>query len=47
MATTERTILLCQSFRAGGDPKGICHKQTDGFCSTSRKRSSTAASTVW
>lgn len=31
MATTERTILLCQSFRAGGDPKGICHKQTDGF----------------
>jgi len=24
-------IICCQSFRAKGDPKGICHKQTDGF----------------
>lgn len=24
-------IMLCQSFRAKGDPKGVCHKQTDGF----------------
>jgi len=31
MAVPERQILVCQSFRAGGDPKGICHKQTDGF----------------
>ncbi|MBU1247374.1 MAG: (2Fe-2S) ferredoxin domain-containing protein [Proteobacteria bacterium] len=31
MATPERMILACQSFRSGGDPKGICHKQTDGF----------------
>ncbi len=31
MATPEHIIMLCQSFRAGGDPKGICHKQTDGF----------------
>ncbi len=31
MATPERLILVCQSFRAKGDPKGICHKQTDGF----------------
>ncbi|MGE4292832.1 MAG: ferredoxin [Desulfovibrio sp.] len=31
MAIPERLILVCQSFRAGGDPKGICHKQTDGF----------------
>ncbi len=31
MALPERQILLCQSFRAKGDPKGICHKQTDGF----------------
>jgi (2Fe-2S) ferredoxin len=31
MATPERVIMVCQSFRAGGDPKGICHKQTDGF----------------
>ncbi len=31
MAIPERLLLLCQSFRATGDPKGICHKQTDGF----------------
>lgn len=31
MATPERVVLVCQSFRAKGDPKGICHKQTDGF----------------
>ena len=31
MALPERQILLCQSFRVNGEPKGICHKQTDGF----------------
>ncbi|WP_319471334.1 (2Fe-2S) ferredoxin domain-containing protein [uncultured Pseudodesulfovibrio sp.] len=31
MAIPERMIICCQSFRAGGEPKGICHKQTDGF----------------
>lgn len=31
MALPKRQILLCQSFRVKGDPKGICHKQTDGF----------------
>ncbi|MGE4504536.1 MAG: ferredoxin [Desulfovibrionaceae bacterium] len=31
MATPAKMILVCQSFRAGGDPKGICHKQTDGL----------------
>ena len=31
MAIPERMIICCQSFRAAGDPKGICHKQTDGF----------------
>lgn len=31
MALPEKTILLCQSFRVSGDPKGICHKQTNGF----------------
>ena len=31
MATPEKQILACQSFRVKGDPKGICHKQTDGF----------------
>jgi (2Fe-2S) ferredoxin len=31
MALPERLILVCQSFRSGGDPKGLCHKQTDGF----------------
>jgi (2Fe-2S) ferredoxin len=31
MALPERQIMLCQSFRSKGDPKGICHKQTDGF----------------
>lgn len=31
MALPEKQLLLCQSFRLKGDPKGICHKQTDGF----------------
>ena len=31
MAIPERQILVCQSFRAGGEPKGMCFKQTDGF----------------
>jgi (2Fe-2S) ferredoxin len=31
MALPEKQILVCQSFRTKGDPKGICHKQTDGF----------------
>jgi (2Fe-2S) ferredoxin len=31
MAIPEHIILVCQSFRANGDPKGICHKQTSGF----------------
>ncbi|QGY40336.1 (2Fe-2S) ferredoxin domain-containing protein [Pseudodesulfovibrio cashew] len=31
MATPGKMIICCQSFRAAGDPKGICHKQTDGF----------------
>ena len=32
MAIPTRQIIVCQSFRAsGGDPKGICHKHTDGF----------------
>jgi len=24
-------IMLCQSFRAKGEPKGVCFKQTEGF----------------
>lgn len=31
MARPEYHILMCQSFRAKGDPKGLCHKQTEGF----------------
>lgn len=31
MALPEMQLMLCQSFRLKGDPKGICHKQTDGF----------------
>ncbi|MEZ0576493.1 (2Fe-2S) ferredoxin domain-containing protein [Halodesulfovibrio aestuarii] len=31
MATPERMLICCQSFRAAGSPKGICHKQTEGF----------------
>jgi (2Fe-2S) ferredoxin len=31
MAIPERVMLLCQSFRTGGDPKGVCHRQTDGL----------------
>ncbi len=31
MATPQRQIIMCQSFRMVGDKKGICHKQTDGF----------------
>ena len=31
MALPEKQLMLCQSFRANGDPKGLCHKQTNGF----------------
>ena len=31
MAVPERMIICCQSFRAVGGPKGLCHKQTEGF----------------
>ncbi|MBF0259743.1 MAG: (2Fe-2S) ferredoxin domain-containing protein [Desulfamplus sp.] len=31
MAIPEKQIFVCQSFRAKGESKGICHKQTDGF----------------
>jgi len=31
MTIPRRQILVCQSFRAAGDKKGICHKGTDGF----------------
>jgi len=31
MATPKRMLICCQSFRAAGTPKGICHKQSDGF----------------
>ncbi len=31
MAAPERVVLLCQSFRTGGDPKGVCHRQTEGL----------------
>ncbi len=31
MAIPERMIICCQSFRAAGEQKGLCHKQTDGF----------------
>lgn len=31
MATPERMIICCQSFRTTGSPKGICHKSTEGF----------------
>ena len=31
MALPEKQVFVCQSFRLKGDPKGICHKQTDGF----------------
>jgi (2Fe-2S) ferredoxin len=31
MAIPEKQIFVCQSFRTSGTPKGICHKQTDGF----------------
>lgn len=31
MALPQRQLLLCQSFRVNGEPKGLCHKQTDGF----------------
>jgi (2Fe-2S) ferredoxin len=33
MALPQRQLLLCQSFRVNGEPKGLCHKQTDGFLS--------------
>lgn len=31
MALPERIILVCRSFRAAGEAKGICHKQADGL----------------
>jgi (2Fe-2S) ferredoxin len=31
MGTPANQILVCQSFRLKGDPKGICHKKTEGF----------------
>lgn len=31
MAVSQRQLLVCQSFRANGSPKGICHRQTEGF----------------
>lgn len=31
MGIPANQILVCQSFRLKGDPKGICHKKTDGF----------------
>ncbi|MHC1700728.1 MAG: ferredoxin [Humidesulfovibrio sp.] len=31
MALPEKLILVCQSFRLGKEPKGICHKGTDGL----------------
>lgn len=31
MAIPARIIMVCQSFRTSGEPKGLCHKQTDGF----------------
>jgi (2Fe-2S) ferredoxin len=31
MAKPTHHILVCQSFRAKGDPQGVCFKQTDGF----------------
>mgnify|MGYP003561709593 CR=1 FL=1 len=48
MAIPERQILVCQSFRLKGDPKGVCHKKTDGFLQFIEERSSTAAWTcMW
>ncbi len=31
MAIPKKILFVCQSFRASGEPKGICHKQTEGF----------------
>lgn len=31
MGIPANQILVCQSFRVSGEPKGICHKKTDGF----------------
>ena len=30
MAIPSRIIMVCQSFRTTGEPKGLCHKQSDG-----------------
>jgi (2Fe-2S) ferredoxin len=30
MAMPTHIIFVCQSFRAAGEPKGICHKQSNG-----------------
>ncbi|MFP4071373.1 MAG: (2Fe-2S) ferredoxin domain-containing protein [Desulfovibrionales bacterium] len=31
MAKPTHHILVCSSFRAKGDPKGVCHKKGNGF----------------
>ena len=31
MSVPRRQIMVCQSFRAAGDKKGFCHRQTEGF----------------
>lgn len=31
MATPEKMILVCRSFRVAGEAKGICHKNSDGL----------------
>jgi len=31
MGVPANQILVCQSFRSNGEPKGICHKKTEGF----------------
>lgn len=31
MGIPSSLILVCQSFRVSGEPKGICHKKTNGF----------------
>lgn len=31
MAIPERVVLVCQSFRTAGEPKGVCHRHNDGL----------------
>ena len=31
LALPEKQLFVCQSFRVGGEQKGFCHRQTDGF----------------